>query len=187
MVAEISKNQGSITIQFRPTKNLIRTTDSNSTADFVDMTHIYNSSFFYLFGMEMMEDGKSVKTTGEVHRLDQYLEATAKKNKAITMFSNTGVDYILLNNIVNDLLTCLNYFKSKGFRLIEKKKEMIYVIDGRFLFLTETLVDGTFHQESEENILKLICELCGKVYTAGEPVFAEIKGTMLHKILSQLV
>ena len=170
-MVEVSLSENSITIQFKD----------------ASWKNLYNASFFNVFGIEHANEQIKTKE-GEIplQKFTDYLATASKRQNTVATFYASGLDYISLNNIVNDLTSCLNYFKSKGYRLIEKKREDIYVINGRFLFLSEALLDARFHQEEEQHILNLISEICGKKYTRDEPLFLEIKGTMLHKSLSDL-
>ena len=74
-------------------------------------------------------------------------------------------------------------------QLVEKKKEMIYIINGRFLFLTEDL--AMFDEEKiteEENILKLLSDICGIDYSRGEDHFKSlIYGTLLYSKLKRRI
>lgn len=123
--------------------------------------------------------------------LTSYLEnlKTRSDLNPLTTFSGTGVDYIILENITNDLCSCLDYIKTYGMQLVEKKKEMIYIINGRFLFLTEDL--AMFDEEKiteEENILKLLSDICGISYSRGEDHFKSlIYGTLLYSKLKRRI
>ena len=154
--------------------------------------NIYNPNFFNTFGLKSeftpAKDGVLIEEnsgTVPLQNFPTYLANLAKQPNKISTFSNSGLGYIELMNIVNDLVSCVNFFRSKGFKLLEKKREFIYVIHGRFVFITDEL-KAVKQEGDEQNILNLICEICGKKYTRDEPLFMEIKGTMLHKILSEL-
>jgi hypothetical protein len=57
-------------------------------------------------------------------------------------------------------------------KLVEKKKEQIYVINGRFIIITEDIV--VFDEKNipnEESALKLLSEICGINYVRGEDHF----------------
>ena len=166
--------------------------------DGLNLETVYDSKFFYSFGIEMFQDPSGIITTDSnfyhfkikkssdisFQNFESYLANSMKRPPSVSTFSNSGLDYNSLFNIVNDLTTSLRLFKAKGFRLFEKNKKNVYVINGRFLFISDNLQDTRFHQDDEEeNILKLFCEICGKVYVRDEPLFMEIKGTALHKLL----
>jgi hypothetical protein len=115
-----------------------------------------------------------------------------KKNplqNPLTVFFESGVDYIVLENITNDLYSCLEFIKSHGTQLIEKKKNQIYVINGRFVILTEEIV--LFDEKNvpnEESILKLLSEICGINYVRGEDHFKSfIYGTFLYNKLKSFI
>ena len=203
------------------------------------LDYVYNVSFFYSLGLDVVSSPEEIKGGGLKDVLDksenaidqtanfiekkgdvlkslfqssssqnnEYIEFVLKKNgtnpssqrfdrflqekmgistRADT-FLNSGIDCVTLENITNDLCGCLDIFRNSGYRISKKMREMIYVINGRFLFLTEDIEDPRFHEnEEEENILKLLTEICGKDYVRGEERFMEIRGTMLYKRLTEL-
>jgi hypothetical protein len=171
-----------VTVEQQDKRVLIKTNNFN----------VYNPNFFNTFGLKSdftpEKDGVLIEATSEtvpLQTFSTYLANLAKQPKKISTFSNSGLGYIELMNIVNDLVSCVNFFRSKGLRLLEKKRDFIYVIHGRFVFITDELKVAS-QEGDEQNILDLICEICDKKYTRDEPLFMEIKGTMLHKILSEL-
>jgi len=123
--------------------------------------------------------------------LSNYLE-TIKASpilNPLTVFFQTGIDYIILDNLTNDICSCLDYIKRYGFQLIEKKKEDVYLINGRFLIITEDLI--LFDEKKiteEESVLRLLSEISGINYVRGEDHFKTlINGTHLYAKLKSLI
>jgi hypothetical protein len=131
-----------------------------------------------------------IEKTGKessVQTFVSYLENLKKRSELnpLTTFFNSGVDYIVLENVTNDLCSCLDYIKIRGMQLMEKKKEMIYVINGRFIILSEEVKAFDEKMVTEEvNILKLLSEICDITYSRGEDHFKSfIYGTLLYNKL----
>ena len=120
-----------------------------------------------------------------------YLENLKKRPELnpLTTFPGSGIDYIILENVTTDLCSCLDYIKNNGMQLIEKKKEMVYVINGRFIIFSEDLriFDDKMLAE-EESVLKLLSEICGITYSRGEDHFKGlIHGTHLYNVLKRRI
>jgi hypothetical protein len=122
--------------------------------------------------------------------LNSYLEAlkTSKDLNPLTTFTSSGLDYLILENLTNDLCSCIDYIKNYGMQLLKKKKDDVYLINGRFLFLTEEIeVFNEKMETEEESLLKLISELCSINYVRGEDQFKNyIYGTFLYRKLKTL-
>ena len=59
-----------------------------------------------------------------VQPFNSYLENIKNQSNLnpLTTFSGSGIDYIVLENITNDLCSCLDYIKAYGMMLLQKKK-----------------------------------------------------------------
>lgn len=137
------------------------------------------------FAIEKSDKESSIQT------FTSYLENIKKQSflNPLTTFPGSGIDYIILENITTDLCSCLEYIKINGMQLIEKKKEMVYVINGRFIVLSEDLriFDDKMLAE-EESVLSLLSEICGITYSRGEDHFKGfIYGTLLYNTLKRLI
>jgi len=181
-----------------------------------NLENIYNKNYLFSLGLDMIdEDEEKSNNKSEDGILDNFTEGstikfvikkTAKERSFLTFTSylddikkspnlnpltvfESGIDYISLENITNDLCSCLEFIKLHGMQLIEKKKEQIYVINGRFIILTEDLV--LFDEKNaanEENILKILTEICGIEYARDEDHFKPfIYGTFLYNTLKKLI
>ena len=179
---------------------------------------VYNNNYFLSLGLDVVVDeySKLDKNTEKNDVLNKFTEESylkfiiektlkesslmsftsyldeLKKNplqNPLTVFFESGIDYIVLENITNDLYSCLEFIKNKGTQLIDKKKEDIYVINGRFVILTENIV--LFDEKNvpnEESVLKLLSEICGINYVRGEDHFKPfIYGTFLYNKLKILI
>jgi len=126
-----------------------------------------------------------------IKTLDSYLETvkTTTNMNPLSTFPGSNVDYILLENLTNDLHSCCKYIKAEGMQLMKKMKEDVYIVNGRFLFLTEEIV--AFDEKNitdEENLLKLLSEVAGINYVKGEDHFKGfIYGTFLYNKLKHLI
>lgn len=133
---------------------------------------------------------KSEKESG-VQTFTSYLENLKKRSNLnpLTTFSISGVDYIILENITNDLCSCLDFIKIRGMQLIEKKKDAIYFINGRFVILSEDLIMFEDKMVSEEeSVLKILSEICDITYSRGEDHFkSSIYRTLLYNKLKRLI
>jgi hypothetical protein len=176
---------------------------------------VYNNNYFFSLGIEVVdektkndnENADVLENFTEGAKIIFIIEKTLKESSLIsfasyldelkknplqnplTVFFESGIDYVVLENITNDVCSCLDYIKLNGMQLIEKKKEQIYVINGRFIVLTE---DVTLFDEknipNEESILKLLSEICGINYVRGEDHFKSfIYGTFLYNKLKKLI
>lgn len=126
-----------------------------------------------------------------IQTFTSYLENLKKRPdlNSLATFPGSGIDYIILENITTDLCSCLDYIKINGMQLLEKKKEMVYVINGRFIILSEDLriFDDKMVAE-EESVLKLLSEICGITYSRGEDHFKGfIYGTHLYNALKRRI
>lgn len=179
----------------------------------IDLERIYNKNYFFSLGIEIVDDkdkmekkdGTNTGSTTETiefvilksgkessfKMFGSYLEYIKKQPNLnpLTTFFGSGIDYIVLENITNDLCGCSDFMKIYGMQLIEKKMEMIFVINDRFVILTENIT--TFDEKKvgeEESILKLLSAICGITYSRGEDHFKPfIYGTHLYDKLKKLI
>jgi hypothetical protein len=213
----------------------------------VDLENIYNSKFFYTFGIKMVErkQGGAVKPKiedtavatvrkiednvedvvhgvlsnpinpneqpdvepepklkpisieivlereGKYDTFNNYIDAL-NKNKTLnplSTFKGTGMDCITLEHITDDLSICLDYFKSNGAQMLIKKKEDIFFINGRFVFLCGSLSKyDKKNLPNEESVIKILDEICGFEYVKGEDYFQGlISGTFLYNKIENLL
>lgn len=182
-----------------------------------NLEKVYNKNYFFSLGLHVVdEESKDDKNTNknsdvletftEGSYIHFIIEKTTKNATTIPFVSyldeikktpnlnpltvfESGIDYNILESITNDVCSCLEYIKLKGMQLIEKKKEQIYVINGRFIILTEDVV--LFDEKNipnEESILKILSEICGINYSRGEDHFKLfIYGTFLYNKLKSLI
>lgn len=176
---------------------------------------VYNNDYFFSLGIELVDeksknDNKKsdvLENFTEGAKMNFIIEKTLKESSlmsftsyldelkknplqnSLTVFFESGVDYIVLESITNDLYSCLEFIKTHGAQLVEKKKEYVYVINGRFVILTEEIV--LFDEKNipnEESILKLLSEICGINYVRGEDHFKPfIYGTFLYNKLKNII
>jgi len=170
----ISKNVGTVA------ETILTKTES-----FLERSGDFNLNGTLEFTIEKTGSESHVKT------LISYLEMlkTSSELNPLTTFVGTAIDYLILENLTNDLSSCVEYVKAYGMQLLKKNKDMVYVINGRFLFLTEEIIifDEKLETE-EESLLKLLSEVCSIDYVRGEDHFKNIiYGTHLYFKLKSLL
>jgi hypothetical protein len=182
-----------------------------------NLEKVYNKNYFFSLGLHVVDEeskddkdpnknydvldafteGSNISFTIEKNKKDNktmpfmsYLDEITKTPNAnpLTNFTS-GIDYNILESITNDLCSCVEYIKLNGMQLVEKKKEQIYVINGRFIILTEEVIlFDDKNVPNEESILKILSEICGINYARGEDHFKPfIYGTFLYNKLKSLI
>ena len=174
-----------------------------------NLEKVYNKNYFFSLGLHVVDEESKddiLDTFTEGSNISFIIEKNTKDARTMPFISyldeikktpnlnpltvfESGIDYNILESITNDVCSCLEYIKLNGMQLIEKKKEQIYVVNGRFIILTEDIV--LFDEKNvpnEESILKILSEICGINYARGEDHFKPfIYGTFLYNKLKSLI
>lgn len=182
-----------------------------------NLEKVYNKNYFFTLGLivvdeELKNDKNKTEKTDVLENFTEgakiifIIEKTLKTSSLISFISyldeikknpnsnplttfTSGIDYNILENITNDICSCLDYIKLNGMQLLEKKKEEIYVINGRFIILTEGI--ALFDEKNvsnDESVLKIFSEICEINYSRGEDHFKPfIYGTFLYNKLKSLI
>jgi hypothetical protein len=174
-----------------------------------NLEKVYNKNYFFSLGLHVVDEeskddildtfteGSNISFIIEKNTKDartmpfiSYLDEIKKTPNAnpLTIFAS-GIDYNILESITNDVCSCMEYIKLNGMQLLEKKKEQIYIINGRFIILTEEVIlFDDKNVSNEESILKILSEICGINYSRGEDHFKPfIYGTFLYNKLKSLI
>jgi len=167
---------------FDDTANIVFKTVGNIVKPLTDQ--IKSNDDFLIFNIKKSEDSNFYLKT-----FDEYLNEikSLPQLNPLAVFPGTGIDVVKLDNIVTDIMSCLDYINTYGFCLLQKTHADIFVINDRFVILTDNLTKIDETQE-EQNALEFFTLLCGMKYERGEFLFPRfIKDTIVCKKLESLI
>lgn len=110
-------------------------------------------------------------------------------------FSNTGISYLTLENILKDLLIHFEMFNKEDVIITQIRPEFIYVVQDRYLLLdgesiAELDKDDTMQKSqistANKAVLNLVFDLLDKKDRDVVVGLAEIRGTKIYKLLRRL-
>jgi hypothetical protein len=110
-------------------------------------------------------------------------------------FPNTGISYLMLENILKDLLIHFEMFNKEDVIITQIRLEFIYVVQDRYLLLDgesiaeldkdETMKKGQV-STANKAVLDLVFYLLDKKDRDVVVSLAEIRGTKVYKLLRRL-
>lgn len=124
------------------------------------------------------------KNADPLQSLDVWRISKMSPPFSIFCISETNIDYITLENIVQDLMIQLEYFMEKQMIIRKLNLENIYIIDGRYVIVdSDNVVAADDTDKYTENIVaaELAYQLLGK----GIEYLEEIKDTRLYGLLKR--
>lgn len=130
-----------------------------------------------------------------IQTLAQFTTELKEDPASIMNFSNTGISYLTLENILKDLLVHFDMFYKEDVIITQIRPEFIYIVQDRYLLLDgESLVkmdnDDVMKRgqiaTANKAILDFVFDLLEKKDRDVVVSLAEIRGTKVYKLLRRL-